>query len=73
MANYNVSPKSKVATLLFCFFLGIFGVHRFYVGRNISAIFMLLTGGLCGIWTLVDFIVILFSNFKDGDGRTISE
>jgi TM2 domain-containing membrane protein YozV len=36
-------------------FLGIFGVHRFYMGKWISGIIYLLTGGLLGIGYLYDF------------------
>ncbi|MFH2047520.1 MAG: TM2 domain-containing protein [Pseudomonadota bacterium] len=41
-------------------FLGLFGIHRFYMGKWISGIIYLLTGGLLGIgylydlWTLND-------------------
>lgn len=28
-----VSPKSKLAAALLCFFLGGLGIHRFYVGK----------------------------------------
>ena len=29
----DISPRSRLATLLLCFFFGVFGVHRFYVGK----------------------------------------
>ena len=29
----NIRPKSKSVTLLLCFFLGWFGIHRFYLGK----------------------------------------
>ncbi|MFD1036044.1 TM2 domain-containing protein [Sphingomonas hankookensis] len=54
--------KDKVAAALLAFFLGIFGVHRFYLGRVGSGMAMLvLTCTLVGIfvtsiWSLVDFI-----------------
>ena len=65
------SQKSWLATFLLCFFFGVIGIHRFYVGRTGSAIAMILTLGGLGLWTIVDFIVILFGNFKDGDGKKI--
>ncbi len=37
----QISPKSRLATVLLTFFLGIFGAHRFYIGRTITAIVML--------------------------------
>jgi len=48
-------------------FLGIFGIHRMYMGKWISGIIWLLTGGLLGIgiiydfWTLNDQITALNS------------
>ncbi len=65
------SPKGFVPTLLLCFFFGIFGVHRFYVGKIGTGILMLLTLGGFGIWSLIDFIMIAVSSFKDKDGRVI--
>ena len=36
------SGKSKLAAFLFAFFLGVFGIHRFYVGKTGSAVAMLI-------------------------------
>lgn len=69
--NENKSPKSWLAATLLCFFLGAFGVHRFYVGKIGTGILWLLTGGLFGIGVLVDFIIILCGNFSDSDGLKI--
>lgn len=66
-----VSPKSAVATLLLCLFLGTLGIHRFYVGKIGTGILMLLTGGGFGIWTLIDLIVIACNEFKDKEGRYV--
>ena len=66
-----VSEKGFVAAILLCFFLGTFGVHRFYVGKIGTGILMLLTLGGFGIWTLIDFILIVTSSFRDGNGLLI--
>ena len=63
-----VSEKGKGTAALLCFFLGSLGVHRFYVGKVGTGIAMLLTLGGIGIWTLIDFIIILCGNFKDKYG-----
>jgi len=63
--NGPKSPKSFVATLLFCIFLGTLGVHRFYVEKIGTGILMLLTFGGFGIWWLIDLIMIASMRFRD--------
>jgi TM2 domain-containing membrane protein YozV len=70
-ADKQVSTKSRLATLLLCFFLGGIGVHRFYVGKVGTGVAMIFTLGGLGIWVLVDFIMIIVGNFKDADGRYV--
>ena len=38
----EISPKSRGATVLLALFLGIFGAHRFYIGKTRTAIVMLI-------------------------------
>jgi hypothetical protein len=63
--------KDWLTTLLLCFFLGFLGVHRFYTGHTGIGIVQLLTLGGCGIWTLIDFIIIIVGNFKDAKGNLL--
>ena len=65
------SEKGFIPTVLLCFFLGGFGIHRFYVGKVGTGIAMLLTLGGLGIWTIIDFVRIVTGNFKDKDGLEI--
>ena len=65
-------PKSKLVTFLLCWFLGVFGVHRFYVGTIGTGILWLLTGGLFGVGVLVDMIMILTNSFRDKDGNLLN-
>ena len=67
----HISPKSRLAALLLCWFFGIFGVHRFYVGKVGTGLLMLFTGGGLGIWTLVDFILIIVGSFRDKYKRVV--
>lgn len=65
------SDKSRALAAILAFFFGVFGAHRFYAGRIKSAIVQLLTIGGLGIWAFIDFIIILFGEFKDSSGRKI--
>jgi TM2 domain-containing membrane protein YozV len=51
--------KSKTTALLLCFFFGGLGIHRFYLGKNGTGLLMLFTLGGFGIWTLIDFIMLI--------------
>ena len=66
-----VSPRSRLGALLFCLFLGVFGAHRFYVGKIGTAVLMIVTVGGLGLWTLVDFILIIIGSFRDQEGRRV--
>ena len=66
----GVNNEWLVVTLL-CFFLGGLGIHRFYTGKTGTAVAQLLTCGGCGIWALIDFVMILTGNFTDAKGNLI--
>lgn len=69
----DASDKKKLLTLLLCIFLGYLGIHRFYVGKALSGLFWLLTGGIVGIGVVVDAVLILFNAFTDKHGKTLRE
>lgn len=69
----NVSEKEWLTTLLLAIFLGGFGIHRFYTGKTGTAIVQLLTLGGCGIWTLIDIIMIVTGSFKDAQGLSLKK
>jgi len=66
-----ISSKSFAGTLILCLLFGWLGVHRFYVGKFASGMFMFLTVGGLGLWALLDLIVIISGNFEDGQGAPI--
>ena len=66
------SDKNWLATLLLCLFLGGIGVHRFYVGKVGTGILQLITLGGCGIWTLIELIMIITGSFTDKKGNKIT-
>ena len=50
--------KDPTTILLISIFLGTLGVDRFMIGDIGMGILKLLTGGLCGILTIIDWITI---------------
>ena len=50
--------KDPTTVLLVSIFLGTLGIDRFMIGDVGMGILKLLTGGLCGILTLVDWFTI---------------
>jgi TM2 domain-containing membrane protein YozV len=72
MVDEAYSDKSRLGALLFCLFLGVFGAHRFYVGKHGTAILTIFTfGGFGGIWPVVDAILIIIGSFRDKQGRRV--
>lgn len=67
-----MSEKRIVPTLILCLFFGVFGAHRFYVGKLPTAIIQLLTLGGLGVWMLIDLILIILREFTDGQGHRIT-
>ena len=82
------SSKSRTIALMLCFFLGSLGAHRFYLVKNPTAITMLILWiiGIAtvwiligipfliavGIWSLIDLILIIVGDVKDGEGKLVT-
>jgi len=47
--------RTFYATFFLCLFLGMFGAHRFYLGKK-NAWLQLVSLGGCGIWAWIDLI-----------------
>ena len=70
-AQAAVSEKGFVPAILLCYFLGVLGIHRFYVGKVGTGILMIVTFGGFGIWVIVDMVLIATGSFRDKRGLLI--
>lgn len=67
----GTSEKSRGIALILAIVLGVFGAHRFYVGKIGTGVLMICTFGGLGIWYLVDVVMIASGGFKDAKGRRV--
>ena len=77
---YNQPPmqggyeqKSWLTAVLLSIFLGYLGIDRFYTGHTVLGILKLLTGGGCGIWWFIDFILYVLDSVKDSNGMPLKK
>ncbi len=75
----QLKGKNWVATLMLCWALGMYGAHRFYTGKSVSAWVMValtvlgLTAPISAIWALVDGFCIALGKFAHADGSELYE
>ncbi len=70
--NYGpLSDKDWTTTLILSVVVGSLGVDRFYLGYTGLGVLKLLTAGGCGIWWIIDLIMIAQNKLPDAQGRTL--
>lgn len=67
----EISDRLRGVALPVAALLGVFGAHRFYVGKPGTGTLMLCTFGGLGVWWLYDVILLAAGEFRDGDGRRV--
>lgn len=65
--------RSFIATWMFSWLLGFFGVDRFYLGKIGTGVLKLLTIGGLGVWWLIDLILTLAGVQRDKEGRLLPD
>ena len=71
--TYNTNPKvlaQQRATVL-CFFLGVFGIHRYMMGYKYWWLMFLTMGGL-GVWSLLDLWKLYTGSMTMADGTSLN-
>ena len=66
------SKKTWLVALLLALFVGPLGIDRFYLGHTGIGIAKLLTFGGCGVWALIDLVLIAMRKVKDSEGLQLS-
>ena len=65
------SDKSRGIALALGVVLGVFGAHRFYLGKIGTGILQVLTMGGMGVWWLYDMILLASGSFRDAEGHRV--
>src|SRR5690348_5362429 len=68
----ETSEKSRGVALALVTLLGVFGGHRFYVGKIRTGILQAATLGGAGLWWLYDWILVASGSFRDMNNRLVT-
>lgn len=67
----ETGQKSFLVAILLSVLVGVYGVDRFYLGHIGLGVLKLITAGGCGIWWIIDIILIATGNMKDKAGQPL--
>lgn len=69
----GLSPHSKPVAFLLALTLGMFGIHRFYLGYVGIGLAMFFTFGGLLMWSITDALRILFGQVPDSEGLKLRD
>ncbi|MCH8519861.1 MAG: TM2 domain-containing protein [Nanoarchaeota archaeon] len=68
-----VGERSFLVAILLSALVGGLGIDRFYMGYILLGVLKLITFGGCGIWWIIDLILIATDNLQDADGKYLKK
>lgn len=77
LEGFNGGTRNKITAALLCFFLGVLGIHDFYLGYKVRGVIKLVCTAtlvavpLSATWALIDLIMILLDSKTDVDGNEL--
>ncbi len=71
--KHALSQRKILPALLLCLVFGLFGTHRFYVGKVGTGILQMLTLGGLGFWVLFDAVLLVLGKFRDAEGAQLRD
>lgn len=72
LASSEHSERDWSIAVILAVFLGYFGAHRFYEGRIVLGILLLLTGGGFIVGWVIDAVIVLLGKSQDDKGRYVT-
>jgi hypothetical protein len=73
--NKSVPPlhgeRSQLTAFLLCILLGVFGAHRFYTGQIGWGVLQLCSFGCCGVFVVIDLVLIVLNRLSTKDGQDL--